>query len=347
MLLGEGLDFETRHRGRTILTRMLGLGARIRHAHPVLVDQVLGTPDPRRIEAAIRGLPLGAEGCFHFEVSVGAVFGLTLADGRKVALKVHQPTLGRAELVAQHVVQVHLADQSFPCPRPVLGPMQFLASFATAEEWRTEGRRYADVTPARRRSMAAALFRIGQLGRELGPLPPLQAYRRRKGLWPRPHNALFDFEASRAGAEWIDEIALRAGEHAYEGPIVLAHHDWSVKHFRFGPRGSICVVHDWDSISIDYESVGIGDAAATHTAALQRPRVWRPEVADALAFVDDYEAARGQFGEDLRRATLARIVYSVAYTARCEHALAVARGATGFVTGARSVLGDFADELLA
>jgi hypothetical protein len=326
---------------------MIGLAARLLRSYPILVDQIFGTRDARAIEEAVAALPLHVVRCIRLEVSVGALLGLELADGSRIALKVHQPIVGRDELEAQQAVQAHLAARGFPCPRPTLGPTPFLDRLVTAEEWRTEGRRYADVTPARRRAMAAALREVMVLGGELGPLAALEAYRWRDGLWPRPHNALFDFEASSAGAEWIDEIALRASEDAYVGPIVLGHHDWSVKHFRFGPRGSICVVYDWDSISIDYESVAVGGAAATHTAALHRPRPWRPEVTEALAFVADYEAARGPLGDELRRATLARIVYTVAYTARCEHALAVARGATSFVTGARSVLRDFASELLA
>jgi hypothetical protein len=345
MLLDEGTDFETRHRRRTILTRMPRLGARIRRGHPVLVDQVLGTRDPDRVEAALRALPLEVESCFHFEVSVGAVFGLELPTCRRVALKVHQPTIERADLEAQHVVQVHLADRGFPCPRPVLGPTPFLASFATAEEWTTQGRRYANVTPARRRSMAAALLRIGELGRELGPLPELEAHQWPEGVWPEPHNALFDFEASRSGAEEIDEIARRAAERMHAGPIVLAHQDWSVKHFRFAANGRITTVYDWDSLSIDYESVALGGAAATHTAAIHS-RVFRPSVEDALGFMADYEAERGGMDDALRRASLACAVYHVAYAARCEHALA-ASGRRRLVTEARAALPDFASELLA
>jgi hypothetical protein len=99
----EGTDFQSRHRRRTILTRMLRLGSRVRHAHRVLVDQVLGTRDAEHIEAALKALPLEVDGCFHFEVGVGAVFGVRLGDGRRVAVKVHQPRVERADLEAQHI----------------------------------------------------------------------------------------------------------------------------------------------------------------------------------------------------------------------------------------------------
>ena len=324
---------------------MLRLGARLRRAYPVLVQQVFGTDDPAAIEAALVGLPLDTRRCFHLELSVGALFGLELADGRQVALKVHQAKVGRPEIEAQQLVQTHLAEHGFPCPRPVLGPTPFLVGLCSAEEWRTEGQRYAVVTPARRRAMAAALVRIGQRGAELPRLPALEAYQWPQAVWPEPHNALFDFEATREGAEDIDEIAIRAGEHMRAGPIVLGHQDFSVKHFRFAAGGRITMLYDWDSLSIDYESVALGGAAATHTAAIHT-RIYHPSVADTLAFVDDYEAERGELPDDVRRAALAYAVYMVAYTARCEHALGVARG-TRRVTAARAALPGFAAALLA
>ncbi len=80
-------------------------------------------------------------------------------------------------------------------------------------------------------------------------------------------------------------------------------------------------------------------AAATH------PRVFRPTVEDALAFVADYEAARGGLDANMRRAGLAAAVYAVAYTARCQHALVVS-GTRRLVTEARAALPRFASEFL-
>ena len=127
------------------------------------------------------------------------------------------------------------------------------------------------------------------------------------------------------------------------GPVVLAHQDWSVKQFRFR-HDEVAAVYDWYSLSVDKESVAVGGAAATHTAEFSRP--WLPRVADAVAFVDDYERARPRpFDAGERSAVRARIAYNVAYTARCEHALA-ARGFTTLVTRAREALPEFAAELL-
>jgi hypothetical protein len=215
---------------------------------------------------------------------------------------------------------------------------------ATAEEWIEDGEAATAVTPGRRRAMAHQLARLIALGDGLLPMRALEFVRYPAGdPWPRPHNALFDFDASRAGAEEIDAIGRRAAQQMRRGATVLAHQDWSVKHFRF--RGDeVTAVYDWDSLSVDQESVAVGGAAATHTAEFSRP--WLPRVADALAFLDDYERARpGPFDAEELAAVRARIAYLVAYTARCEHALA-AGGSTTFVTRAREALPEFAGELL-
>ena len=65
--------------------------------------------------------------------------------------------------------------------------------------------------------------------------------------WGVPHSKLFDFEATAAGAEWIDEIASQAQAIKLrgEGDLVLGHIDWGVKHFRYvGER--VSVIYDWD-----------------------------------------------------------------------------------------------------
>jgi hypothetical protein len=104
--------------------------------------------------------------------------------------------------------------------------------------------------------------------------------------------------------------------------------------------GQPTVVYDWDSLSYDYESIAIGGAAATYTAPPGLFDGWAPSVADALAFLDAYEAVR-PLSPETRRAAEAHTVYSVAYTARCEHAV---RGEP--VTTARTVLGAFAERFL-
>ena len=56
-----------------------------------LVEQsIFGTDDPDRIWEQVLEVCPEAVDCFAFEVSVGALFGVRLRDGSRVALKIHR-----------------------------------------------------------------------------------------------------------------------------------------------------------------------------------------------------------------------------------------------------------------
>jgi hypothetical protein len=280
---------------------------------------IFGSDDPEAIWRCVLEVCPEAVGCFAFEVSVGALFGLELRDGSRVALKVH--LLHNVDaLHAVQRVQLHLFQAGFPCPEP-LG----VRGRATFERWCDDGvYRDAHEAPVRR-AIAEHLALLFRVTRELAPVRELEPFfpRSRRPLWPVPHNVLFDFEATAVGAEWIDEIA-RAAKPRRDvgvGEVLIGHHDWTTKHFRFdGLRPT--VVYDWDSISTDYESRFVGAAAATFTYTDRLPVSLWPTVEEAAAFFRDYEAARGRpFSDEVRRAVHAAAVYSRSYSARCSHAL--------------------------
>ena len=280
---------------------------------------IFGTDDPEEIWRAARDVCPEAVDCFAFEVSVGALFGLRLADGSRVALKIHVQR-DRRELEAVQRVQAHLFERGFPCPEP-LG----VRARASLERWIDDGS-YRDAhEPAVRRVVAKHLALMIRLARELHPLPGIEPFfpRRDGPLWPTPHNVLFDFEATAAGAEWIDDIARAATplRDARVGELVIGHGDWTVKHFRFeGLRPT--VVYDWDSVGTDYETIFVGVAASSFTYTEHLPVAVWPSVAEAGVFIADYEAARRRsFSLEERRAAQAAAVYSRAYSARCTHAV--------------------------
>ena len=320
--------------------------ASLAEAFPALVEQILGGAGAAAVDAELERLPgLGAPvaACFRCELSVGALFGLELAVGRRVALKVHQAHVTPRDVRAVQSAQEHLAASGLPCPRPVLGPTPFLGRVASAEEWLDEGEPAETVDPARRRALARLLARQIELCRDLAAGSVLDWPPDDERLWGTPHNALFDFDGTAAGAERVDEVARAALLRHRAGPRVLAHQDWTLKHFRWrGDRPA--AIYDWDSLFTDHESIPVGAAAAAHSSALGSPHPWRPRVADAVAFLDEYERAR-PLGPATRRAAEAHAVYSVAYTARCEHALA-ARGAPVVATAAREALEEFVRALL-
>ena len=289
-----------------------------RYPDSPVVQDVLGTVDGGEIRAFVHELVPDADEIFLFECSVGALFGVRRADGSRVAVKLHARTPPEY-LDEMQRVQAHLAARGFPCPRPLAR-----VGNATVEDWVDDGE-YRDAhEPGVRGAMAATLACLHELGREQDarPLRP-SLLERGDGLWGRPHNALFDFEATATGAEWIDEIALAAKPlaEAPAGREVVSHTDWSVKHFRFdGLRPT--VVYDWDSLHTAREPALVGGAAATFTYTEHLDvEVW-PTVEEACAFVADYEAARGSpFTTEERRTLEATAVYACAYGARCAHAV--------------------------
>jgi hypothetical protein len=280
---------------------------------------IFGTDDPDRIWEQVLDVCPEAVECFAFEVSVGALFGLRLRDGSRVALKFHrEQETGSLEAVQR--VQAHLVERRFPCPRP-LG----VHGRATLEDWVDDGI-YRDAhEPAVRRVVARYLARLFTLTRELPPLAGLEPFfpSADTPLWSVPHNVLFDFEATAAGAAWIDDVAREAKRlrDASGGELVVGHGDWTVNHFRFaGLRPTI--VYDWDSLSTAYETIFVGNSAACFTYNDRLCGGGWPTASEARAFLADYERERERpFTPEERIAAGAAAVYSRAYTARCTHAV--------------------------
>jgi Phosphotransferase enzyme family len=281
---------------------------------------IFGTDDPEKIwTRALKACPDAVE-CFAFRVSVGALFGLRLRDGSRIALKIHGDRSDDRYLAAMQRVQRHLWEGGFPCPKP-LG----IRPRATIEEWVDAGE-YRDAhEPAVRRVLAEQLSELVRRTAELDPLERMKPFFPTAGgeLWPKPHNVLVDFEATSEGAAWIDEIAQAARERrdASVGRLVVGHGDWAASHFRFeGLRPT--VVYDWDSLATDYEPVFAGGAAASFTYTEHFPVHPWPDLDEARAFLEEYERARGTaFTDAERSAAEAAVVYARGYTTRCVHAL--------------------------
>jgi len=255
---------------------------------PVVFD-LLGTLDPTAIRARLREVEPDAEEIFFFAASVGAVFGVRCGDGSRVAIKLHKRFTDETYFDDEQSLQIRLAAAGFPAPRP-LGRR----GLVTREEWLDAGVFRDAHEPEVRRALASGLARFHELATATGlrprrPFFPLGEER----LWPVPHNALFDFDATAAGAQWIDEIA-RAAKPMCDLPVgreVVGHSDWSAKHVRFDAALRPTALYDWDSVNTDYEPVLVGTAAAsfTYTEELDEPiDVW-PTVDEVRSFVDAYE----------------------------------------------------------
>lgn len=298
-----------------------------------VVDRaVFGTSDPAEIAALLEGFcerELGAEvlGARFYRVSVACVAGLDLADGRSVVLKAQRGERREEYLVACADLRHLLADEGFPCPRPLTAPRRAGPAWITAEEL-TEIGALADAhDPTIRRAITFALARLAELSTKL-PAPERLGRAWFAGLpegrvFPRPHSPFFDFEATREGAEWIERLAAeaRARRHVAEGERAVGHFDFRVEHLRFdGAR--VVASYDWDSLHHELVPVWIGSLAPHFTADWQRDDVVRaPTIDEMRAFVADFEADRGRPFTKPERADLeAACVYAMAYTARCNHA---------------------------
>ncbi|MDH5672067.1 MAG: aminoglycoside phosphotransferase family protein [Myxococcales bacterium] len=299
----------------------------------VVERDVLGTQVPAQIAGAFQRfcrqhLHAEAGDCLFYRSSVGCVAGLTLDDGRAVVVKAHQPGQREARLAACQRVQRSLHARGFPAPEPLVAPVPFGLGFAVAERYLHEGEVRDAHDRAVRRLLANGLHAIA------ASASPPERFRDLGGawftalgdrLWPRPHNAHFNFEQSAQGAEWIDALARRARAVPLAGELVVGHFDWRAEHVLVS-QGRITTAYDWDSLHLEREPVVVGAVAHAFTARWDgvQPTVEpTPSLEEMRGFVADYESARGRdFDAAERKLLWSSCVYSTAYTARCEHSLA-------------------------
>ena len=295
----------------------------------LLARSILGTDDAAAIlarldehcRAAMGGA--GVASVDFVEISTGAAFGLTLGHGRRVFLKAWSPATPAALLRDAHTVQAFLAARGFPCAGVLVGPRPFGAGHAAIHEYRDDGDRADANDPSVRRGMAAALARLVELAAPFRDLAGLPRWLPRDALWHAPHNALFDFEATRRGAAWIERTAEASREIllAAEAPMVIGHRDWSARNMRFGRGGEVSVVYDWDSLAVGPEAAFVGQTAIAFPMTWYGEPKPYPSPEAAAAFVRDYEMARGRrFAAAERVVVAAAATYALTYTARCEHA---------------------------
>ncbi len=266
-----------------------------------------------RLGAAVSGCPSAV-------CADGAAISLTLEDGRRIFVKVHNPTAPLASLTATSSVQAVLATRGFPCPAVVHPPVELPVGRMTIDAFVADGERGDPHDPAIRAVMASTLAELIDRAEPLRDTPGLPSpWLPPDTLWP-PHHVL-DASNRASEAEWIDRIARPAKEVVHEHakyPAVLAHNDWTDQHFRY--RGNaVSVIYDWDSLRIIDELWLVGGAAVSFARGAARGTV-TPE--EAAAFVEEYQRARGvRFGLEELRCLSAFATYTMAHIARIEHLL--------------------------
>ncbi len=299
--------------------------------NPPLSRSILGTADPKdvnhRLDAFCKEhLRAGVEEILFFRLGTGAAFGLILGNGRRAFLKAHPPGRDADYLRAVHRVQTYLHRHGFPCPNPILGPLPFGAGLATVDELVDGGAIPDGHDPGVRCRMAQVLARQIELAAGVPDIRGLEKgwpWPGKDELWPPPHNALYDFEATREGAGWIDAVAAEAKAVVdnFKSRAVVGHTDWSADQIRVD-NGEISAVYDWDSLRPEKEEVVVGIAAANFTSTWSTGVPNPPTPGETRLFAEEYEKARDRrFSEEGRKIVAAAGLYATAYLARCEHAL--------------------------
>ena len=324
-----------------------------------LERDVLGTDDPRRIAETfesfcVRQLGAPPAGALFYAASAGCVLGVHLESGNNVVIKAYQSRWGEPLLAAVQAVEDRVARGGIPCPRPLGPPAPIRAgrsNFAVVETWLPDPGMRPGGSAAARRVSAAGLARQIALCADVPDIAPLAGHplgSQSDRLYGTAHSPLFDFDSTRVGAEWIDDIARRAKRvhEEDESAPVVAHTDWSARNVRFNEK-RLLAVYDWDSVALVREGTAFGQAAMTWSVTADPGGTEFPNVSSVLAYMDDYESARDtRLSSGQRRAARAAAVYVLAYTARCEHSLAARGLARPDQDAARQYLADAAAELL-
>ena len=268
--------------------------------------------------------------CTFVYLSVGATCVVQLADRREIVIKANGPQYDLTALTASCQIQNFLAEQGFPCPRVLRLPEQFGTASLMVQSFCDPGDRVNPVDPNINTTMAcylAKLMRHTKASPQLSLLHselPVWMELHQPQLWHKPHNVLFNFEKTAAGAEWIDEIAHQSKQILREatGPLLIGHSDWSLQNMSFY-QGKLTSVYDWDSLRLGLEPCFVGGAARCfrHDWRYGPPKT-AITIEEMLMFVEAYEQERGQpFTPNEHRVLGAAIVYTAAYEMRCVHAI--------------------------
>lgn len=297
-------------------------------SHGIVERAILGTADADGVvatvsDACLLGLGVRLDDAFLYVASSGVVIGCALEDGRRLVLKAYGPRWTRRFLGPVKAVQSWLSERGYPCPRPLDHELEVGKALVLVEEELPDPGRCPRSATSLSTSSEGLAELVGLCRQRHEPdlrLHPLRAPH--EGLYPEPHSPIFDFRATRDGAEWIDDIARRAKEVGGKDASdpLIAHTDWTLRNVRLGPNGPVAV-YDWDSLALvrETEAVAIAAVSWCKTGGSNDET---PDWDEIETFISTYEAARGhRMSLEQHRAARAFALSAMSYTARCEHAV--------------------------
>jgi hypothetical protein len=250
--------------------------------------------------------------------SISAVFGLRLAGGQDVVVKAREDEGRAASCVA---AQAHLAEQGFPCARPLTPPVGVGALAVHAEESRTGGDVLDGDTPDVAVRYAAVFARLmaelaGVSVEPPLPNPPWVRWDHTdSGLWPAI--GFLDERDQCAVPAHLVDTAERARKRllAADLPCVLGHADFEAQNLRWHDD-RVWAVHDWDSLAWQPEAALVG--AACGAFASVSPPTLAP-IESSAAFLAAYQDLRGRrFTTQEQQVAWAASLWPAAHNARWE-----------------------------
>lgn len=226
--------------------------------------------------------------------SISAVFGLRLAGGREVVVKVREDEGRAAACVA---AQARLAERGLPCARPITPAVVVGALVVHAEEYLPGGEPLLGDTPDVAERYAAVFARLMAALTDVSVAPPLPNPRWARwdhgdpGLWPAIE--FLDERDQSAVPAYVVDTAERARERllAADLPCVLGHADFEGQNLRWRD-GEVWAVHDWDSLAWQPEAALAGAAAGSFASTTGPPTL--APVESSAAFLAAYQDARGR-----------------------------------------------------
>ncbi len=251
--------------------------------------------------------------------SISAVFGLRLAGGRDVVVKVREEEGRAASCVA---AQTWLAERGFPCALPVTPADVVGALVVHAEEYRPGGEPLHGDTPDVAVRYAEVFARLMAELAGLAVAPPLPNPRWARwdhsdpGLWPAI--PFLDERDQSVVPAYVVDTAERARKRlsATDLPCVLGHADFEGQNLRWRD-GQVWAVHDWDSLAWQPEAALVG-AASGAFASTSVPPTLAP-IDSSAAFLAAYQDFRGRrFTEEEQEIAWAASLWPPAHNARWE-----------------------------
>ncbi|WP_431912587.1 phosphotransferase [Nonomuraea jabiensis] len=250
--------------------------------------------------------------------SMSTVFGLRLAGGTDVVIKARDDD-GRAGSCV--TAQARLAENGFPCARP-LTPVVGVGPLAVhAEEFRPGGEVLRGDAPEIAVRYGEVFARLMTALADLAVTPPLPNPRWVRwdhtdpGLWPSIES--LDEKDQSLVPAYVMDTAARARRRmlAADLPCVLGHADFEAHNLRWHDQ-QVWTVHDWDSLAWQPEAALVGAASAVFP---KMGPATLPPIESTEAFLAAYQDTRARlFTAEEQQIAWAASLWTAAHDVRWE-----------------------------